>query len=72
MSERMAPEETKEIWKDVEDLVQKGLLRPTVFEMEYRGLTDVVRAMKDLEGRKVWGKAVVQMTVDEGTQRSKL
>ena len=35
------------------------MLKPTVFETEYRGLESVVTAIKDLAARKVWGKAVV-------------
>ena len=40
---------------------QNGLLKPTVFRTEYKGLESVVDAMKDLSTRKVWGKAVILM-----------
>ena len=40
---------------------QNGLLKPTVFNGEYKGLDSVVTAMKDLSARKVWGKAVILM-----------
>jgi hypothetical protein len=36
---------------------EKGLLKPAVFEKEYKGLESVVTTMKDLSARKVWGKA---------------
>jgi NADPH2:quinone reductase len=52
------------------DLIEKELLRPTVFETEYKGLESVVTAMKDLAARKVWGKAVV--LVEPENEKSKL
>ena len=51
-------------------MIEKGLLKPTVFEKEYRGLESVVTAMKDLAARKVWGKAVV--LVKPGNSKSRL
>jgi NADPH-dependent curcumin reductase CurA len=46
-------------------LIEEGRIRPVVYDEEaYEGLESVPRASKDLEDRKVWGKAVVQ--VDDG------
>jgi NADPH2:quinone reductase len=58
-SERRDPAETAEAWKGLEDLIEKGLLKPTIFEKEYRGLESVATAMQDVAARKVWGKAVI-------------
>jgi NADPH:quinone reductase len=60
MTDRIYPAETVEIWRGIKELWGNGL-KPTVFEREYKGLEDVVIAMKDLSKRKVWGKAVVRL-----------
>jgi NADPH2:quinone reductase len=52
------------------DLIEKGLLKSTVFEREYRGLESVGAAMKDLAERKVWGKAVI--LIEPENRRPKL
>lgn len=40
-------------------MLDKGLVKPTVFNRKYRGLESVVKALQDLSARRVWGKAVV-------------
>ena len=47
----------------------KGLLKPTVFDREYRGLESVRVAMKHLNERKVWGKAVILVDPETPTPR---
>lgn len=59
MTDRMDPAETKKVWNGVKKLWESGMLQPTVYDQEYRGLEDVVPAMKELASRNVWGKAVV-------------
>jgi NADPH:quinone reductase len=59
MTDRIDPGETAEIWNRLKDMWEDGLLRPTVFDQSYRGLESVVSAMKDLQARQIWGKAVV-------------
>ena len=61
MTDRIDPAETVEIWRGIKELWENRLLKPTVFEREYKGLEDVVIAMKDLSKRKVWGKAVIRL-----------
>lgn len=61
MTDRIDPGETKMIWEGVEALLEKGVLKPTTYDYEYRGLSDVVLAMRDLSSRNVWGKAVVSL-----------
>ncbi|RDW73294.1 hypothetical protein BP6252_07201 [Coleophoma cylindrospora] len=60
-SDRRFPEETAEVWRGLGELLQKGFLKPTVFERHYSGLQSVVAAMKDLSQRQVWGKAVIDI-----------
>ncbi|PVH88147.1 zeta-crystallin [Cadophora sp. DSE1049] len=60
-TDRIDPAETAQIWKELKALWESGKLKPTVYDEEYRCLESVVRAMKDLEARKVWGKAVIVM-----------
>lgn len=61
MTDRIDPAETKKVWEGVETLWENGLLSPTIYDCEYRGLEGVVPAMKDLACRKVWGKAIVTL-----------
>ncbi|KAG0645456.1 NADPH:quinone reductase [Hyphodiscus hymeniophilus] len=68
-SERRDPAETLEAWKGLEGMIEEGLLKPTVFEKEYKGLERAVTAMKDLATRKVWGKAVVLIEPEKGKPR---
>lgn len=59
-----------EAWRGLNDLIKKGLVKPTMFEKEYRGLESVVTAMKDLATRKVWGKAVI--LIGHGNEQPRL
>lgn len=70
MTDRIDPAETAEIWKGLTKLLDGGLLKPTVFDREYKGLNSVVSAMQDLSNRKVWGKAVVLL--DTSKQKANL
>jgi hypothetical protein len=70
MTDRTDPGETAEIWRGLKVMWEDGLLRPTVFDRSYRGLKSVVSAMKDLQARYVWGKAVVLL--DHGRHGSRL
>jgi len=67
---RRDPTETAQVWEGVEQMWRKGLLKPTVFDREYKGLESVVHAMSDLSARKVWGKAVI--SIGAGAPRLKL
>jgi len=69
MTDRIDPKETEEIWKRLKSMWEKGLVKPTVFDREYRGLESVVDAMKDLSARKVWGKAIVLLEDEETKPR---
>ena len=46
-------------------MIDDNLVKPTVYDKEYMGLTAVPEAILDLNERKVWGKAVVQIVHDE-------
>ena len=60
-TDRRNPEENKRVWKGLMDMIEKGLVKPTVYKEIYHGLEDVPRAMDDLAAKKVWGKAVVHV-----------
>ncbi|QDS72910.1 hypothetical protein FKW77_007848 [Venturia effusa] len=60
---RRFPQQVKDIWKAFDEMVEKGDIRAVVYDKVYRGLDDVPKAMRDMEERKVWGRAVVE--VDE-------
>lgn len=62
---RRRPAETEMIWEELERMIQRGDIKPTVFDEEYRGLESVSRAMFDLSNRKVWGKAVVELGIND-------
>ncbi|KAN0091976.1 quinone oxidoreductase [Hyaloscypha variabilis] len=68
MSDRIDPGETAANWGGLKVMWETGLLRPTVFDCNYRGLESVTTAMKDLQARKIWGKAVVLLE----SERSRL
>jgi len=69
MTHRMDPAETARVWRGLKDLWEKGLLKPTIFDREYKSLQSVVPAMKDLSARKVWGKAVILLEPGENKSR---
>lgn len=60
-TDRRNPEENQRVWKGLIDMIEKGLVKPTVYKETYHGLEDVPRAMDDLAARKLWGKAVVDV-----------
>ncbi|KAH8650520.1 zeta-crystallin [Tricladium varicosporioides] len=64
-TERRDPAENVETWKGLKEMWEKGLLKPAVFDQEFRGLESVVPAMKALSERKVWGKAVIRVNGGE-------
>lgn len=65
MTDKIDPAETEEIWERLNEMWEKGLLRPAIYDTEYTGLESAVQAMKDLASRKIWGKAVIRMDGDE-------
>ncbi|KAI9762789.1 MAG: hypothetical protein M4579_000141 [Chaenotheca gracillima] len=60
-TQRLIPEENSRVWEELTSLLEKGFVKPTVFDKSYRGLDDVPIALRDLAARKVWGKAVVRV-----------
>ena len=60
-TDRRSPEETRMVWKRLMEMIEKGLIKPTVYKEKYYGLEDVPRAMDDLAARKLWGKAVIHV-----------
>jgi NADPH2:quinone reductase len=50
-------------------LVESGRVKPTVYNQIYSGLESVPKALKDIAGRKVWGKAVIQVDQNQADER---
>ncbi|OIW25952.1 NAD(P)-binding protein [Coniochaeta ligniaria NRRL 30616] len=71
-SHRRWPEEKARIWKELWPLIEEGKIKPVVYDEVYKGLESVPRALKDLEDRKVWGKAVVQVDDEEEVPLARL
>ena len=62
---RRDPDENRQIWRELEGIISAGTIQPVVYDRPYRGLEAVASALGDIAGRRVWGKAVVD--VDDGT-----
>ncbi|KAI5781843.1 hypothetical protein EDC01DRAFT_694001 [Geopyxis carbonaria] len=58
------------VWRGLEEMMQKGTFKPTVFDGVYKGLESVGQALEDLGARKTWGKVVVD--VQEAGEKSRL
>lgn len=61
---RRHPEEKEQLWGEIEPLIAKGAIRPTVFKC-YQGLESVAEALTNLSDREVMGKAVIQVSDDD-------
>lgn len=48
------------------NLIESGAVKPIVYEKKYRGLERVRTAMDDLQARKVYGKAVIDIKTSTG------
>lgn len=66
------PAEPIEIWRGLKEMWESGLLKPTVYDRQYKGLESVKAAMKDLQARKVWGKAVVLLDGENDVEKAKI
>ena len=64
----------KKIWNDLDEMIRRGKIRSTIYEHRYEGLDQVPQALKDLAGRKIWGKAVVKINpmADEKDPKARL
>ncbi|KIY01379.1 uncharacterized protein Z520_02931 [Fonsecaea multimorphosa CBS 102226] len=57
---RRNPKENQEIWRGLNEMVQRGQIKPVIYGT-YAGLESVPGALDDLAARKVWGKAIVEI-----------
>ncbi|WRT66213.1 uncharacterized protein IL334_003166 [Kwoniella shivajii] len=64
------PEATQRIVMEVLQLLMSGEVKQTIYEKPYIGLDQVSQGLKDIEDRKVWGKAVVTIKGDGKEKRS--
>ena len=60
------PQTIVRVWEGLFGLIGAGKFKSTVFEERFDGLKDVGRALAYLEGKKTWGKAVVDVEEDGG------
>ncbi|KAF8268477.1 NAD-P-binding protein [Lactarius quietus] len=54
------PERVAEAWRELLELFASGRLKPVVYSGKYT-LETLTQALRDLEDRKTWGKAVVRV-----------
>lgn len=73
-SGRRDAEKSEVIWRGVEELMSKDLIKPVVYHEPFRGLEDVPKAMEAMAQRKVYGKAVIDIAPDrqDGVERAKM
>ncbi|KAH8705521.1 quinone oxidoreductase [Talaromyces proteolyticus] len=64
-TDRINPEETRQIHDGLMSLIEKGLIKPVTYKRNYSGIHDITQALLDLESRETWGKIVVSITPDE-------
>ncbi|WVR07176.1 hypothetical protein IAU60_004217 [Kwoniella sp. DSM 27419] len=64
------PAAVHRIFKAVLELLATGKVKQVLYNKPYVGLDKVSEGLKDIEDRKVWGKAVVR--IREDTERAKL
>jgi NADPH2:quinone reductase len=53
-------------------MVAQGAIQPVIYKTPYQGLDSIVKALEDLEARKVWGRAVVTLSEDMESSTSKI
>lgn len=71
-SGRRRPDETAAIWEGVRDLIRRGLLKPVVYNGDFKGLESVPRAMEAMAAREVWGKAIIQVIPPSNIEKANL
>lgn len=60
------PERYKGTIRACFEMVAGGAVSPVLHERVYEGLEELAEGLEDLEGRKVFGKAVVRIRKDDG------
>ena len=69
------PEAVPEVWKQLFGLIRQGQYRGIVYRPDgcglpyFRGLEDIPRALRGLEERTIWGKAVIKVSQTERVSR---
>ncbi|WWC61711.1 uncharacterized protein I303_104296 [Kwoniella dejecticola CBS 10117] len=66
------PPSTQRIFMEVLQLLASGQVKQVIYEKPYVGLENVNVGLKDIEDRKVWGKAVVVIKSHDYAQKAKL
>lgn len=53
-------------------LVEKGSIKPVVYEQEYKGLGAIPQALDDVKRHKTWGRVVASIDEGDETQKARL
>jgi hypothetical protein len=53
-------------------MVSTGAIRPVIYKKSYKGLESTVKALEDMEARKVYGRAVVTLAESSESSKSKI
>jgi NADPH2:quinone reductase len=61
------PARAVQVWTELLGLLGAGRVRPVVYNQVYT-LENLIQGLKDLEDRKTWGKAIVQVRSENGEQ----
>ncbi|KAF2755405.1 zeta-crystallin [Pseudovirgaria hyperparasitica] len=70
---RRTPQQIEKTWNSFMKLANEGKIKPVIYNVEYAGLESVPRALKDMEARKPWGRAIITIADEEALKdRSKL
>jgi hypothetical protein len=69
---RQDPDRARRIWEEWDGMVERGIVDPVVYKERYKGVEDIPRAMRDLHGRKVWGRSVVVIADEDGEEKARL
>ncbi|ODO08766.1 alcohol dehydrogenase [Cryptococcus wingfieldii CBS 7118] len=66
------PGTATQVTKGVLKLLSTNEIRPVVHSTIYRGPGEVLKGLKDIENRKIWGKGVVVIREEDGALKAKL
>ncbi|KAF2102830.1 zeta-crystallin [Rhizodiscina lignyota] len=70
-SSRQFPDHAKAVWDEFMQMVSEGKIKPVEYAESYNGLRDIPRALEDMHQRKVWGRAVVKISEEQGVEASR-
>lgn len=69
---RRFPDKTEAVWDGFMELARSGRIKPVIYKEKYTGLGDISRALKDLQNRRTWGRAIVTINEQAEIEKSRL